>query len=169
MIQQPDNVPNTPMLRWVSWIRLFDLKTKHIPALSFKMEDTLSRAPPIDTGHADPAHNTKQFLDAFKAFPITHNGRYDGFVTCKSICTSAVRVHIHGFWTLEFDGITYTAVPNDDDHNLTLLPAMVGHQFGTQDQDNGLYRLELRLFLSNGKFPDCLLTNTDHLAFQCRT
>lgn len=68
MLQQPDDVPNAPMLRWVSWIRLFDFETKHVPATSFKMEDALSRAPPIDTGHPDPAHDAEEFLDAFEAF-----------------------------------------------------------------------------------------------------
>ncbi len=70
MLRQPDDVPNAPMLRWVSWIRLFDFETKHVPASSFKMEDALSRAPPVDTGLPDPSDDVDEFLDAFEAFPL---------------------------------------------------------------------------------------------------
>lgn len=77
--------------------------------------------------------------------------------------------HIDDSWALEFDAVTSTAVPNDIDNNLSLLPATVGHQFGTRDQDDGQYWLELRLFLASGTFPNCLLTDPDRLAFLRRS
>ena len=65
MIKKPDDVPNAPMLRWVSWLLLFDFETKHVPATAMKMEDALSRAPPIDTGLPDPSDDVDDFLDRY--------------------------------------------------------------------------------------------------------
>ncbi|KAJ3884043.1 hypothetical protein GG344DRAFT_14882, partial [Lentinula edodes] len=43
MLKTVDDVPNAPVLRWISWIRLFDFEMKHVPATAFKLEDGLSR------------------------------------------------------------------------------------------------------------------------------
>ena len=66
MIRQPDDVPNAPILRWVSWIRLFDFEPNHVPATSFKVEDGLSRrgAAPEDQKYEDPV-GPDEFLEAF--------------------------------------------------------------------------------------------------------
>ncbi|KAJ3870980.1 hypothetical protein F5051DRAFT_290927, partial [Lentinula edodes] len=46
MLKTVDDVPNAPVLRWISWIRLFDFEMKHVPATAFKLEDGLSRRKP---------------------------------------------------------------------------------------------------------------------------
>ena len=56
MLREPDDVPNTPLLRWVAWCRLFDFEPHHVPASQFKVEDALSRRPaaPEDVEYENP-------------------------------------------------------------------------------------------------------------------
>ena len=42
MMEMPD-IPNAPMTRWISFIRLFDFEIKHVPANRFMAPDGLSR------------------------------------------------------------------------------------------------------------------------------
>ncbi len=66
MLRHPDDVPNAPMLRWVSWIMLFDFETKHVPASAFKIEDALSRSPQIPSNYPNAADHAEEFLDAYE-------------------------------------------------------------------------------------------------------
>ncbi|KAJ3717896.1 hypothetical protein C8R42DRAFT_551721, partial [Lentinula raphanica] len=43
MLNQPNDIPNAPMLRWIPWIRLFDMEFLHVPRASMKFKDALSR------------------------------------------------------------------------------------------------------------------------------
>lgn len=65
MLKTVDDVPNAPVLRWISWIRLFDFETKHVPAPQFKLEDGLSRRKPSPTDQPYDDHDPEEFLDAY--------------------------------------------------------------------------------------------------------
>lgn len=43
----------------------FNFETRHVPATAFKIEDALSRAPDINTGHENPADDVNAFLDVY--------------------------------------------------------------------------------------------------------
>ena len=65
MLLEPDDVPNAPLLRWVSWCRLFDFETNHVPATQFRVEDALSRRPPApeDSKYTEP--DTEDFSESY--------------------------------------------------------------------------------------------------------
>jgi hypothetical protein len=65
MLRRYDDVPNAPILRWISWIQLFDFEPHHVPATSFKAEDALSRKPPAPSDSTDQEDNSEDFLDAY--------------------------------------------------------------------------------------------------------
>lgn len=65
MLKSVDDVPNAPILRWISWIRLFDFETKHVPALAFKVEDGLSRRKPSPKDQPYDDIYPEEFLDAY--------------------------------------------------------------------------------------------------------
>uniref|UniRef100_A0A0W0FG47 Putative polyprotein n=1 Tax=Moniliophthora roreri TaxID=221103 RepID=A0A0W0FG47_MONRR len=65
MLKLPDDVPNTPILRWISWIRLFDFELRHVPANSHQLEDSLSRRPPAPGDRQKEAEDQEKFLDVF--------------------------------------------------------------------------------------------------------
>ncbi|KAF7334396.1 Retrovirus-related Pol polyprotein from transposon 17.6 [Mycena venus] len=65
MLQEPDDVPNTPLLCWVSWIRLFDFEPNHVRAESFKIEDALSRRPKVESDYPYDMQDPEEFLDAY--------------------------------------------------------------------------------------------------------
>ncbi|GLB42560.1 putative transposition, RNA-mediated [Lyophyllum shimeji] len=62
MIKNPD-LPNAPMTRWVSYLSLFDFTINHVPALSHKAADGLSRRKrsPDDSDDED----AEKYLDSF--------------------------------------------------------------------------------------------------------
>lgn len=65
MLRSVDDVPNAPILRWISWIRLFDFKTKHVPATALKLEDGLSRRKPSPQDQPYDEIDMEEFLKAY--------------------------------------------------------------------------------------------------------
>lgn len=65
MLKTVDDVPNAPVLWWISWIRLFDFETKHIPAPQFKLEDGLSRRKPSPNNQPYDDFDPEEFLDTY--------------------------------------------------------------------------------------------------------
>ena len=76
MIKNPDDLPNAPMLRWVSYIKMFDFEHKHVPAQKMKLEDGLSRRgeAPEDCMH-DFDVGEEEYLEAFlnRAYGCSEN------------------------------------------------------------------------------------------------
>ncbi|PIL30703.1 hypothetical protein GSI_06871 [Ganoderma sinense ZZ0214-1] len=99
MLRKPDDVPNAPMLRWVSWLLLFDFEIKHVPAASMKMEDALSRAPQIDTGLSDPSEDVDEFLEAYDLHAaVPRTGRSPAmFSSARSMLRSLQLTHSNPF------------------------------------------------------------------------
>jgi hypothetical protein len=65
MIKLPDDVPNVPLLRWVSWIMLFNFEMKHVRVDSFKVEDALSQCPQAPTDLSYNNMDPEDFLDTY--------------------------------------------------------------------------------------------------------
>jgi hypothetical protein len=75
MIREPDDLPNAPLLRWVSWIRLFDFEPNHVRAESFKVEDALSRRPPSKNDGENIYEDHEEFLEAY--LDIIYSGAHN--------------------------------------------------------------------------------------------
>ncbi|KAJ3963425.1 hypothetical protein EV361DRAFT_957065 [Lentinula raphanica] len=65
MLRSVDDVPNAPILRWISWIRLFDFELNHVPADQFKAEDGLSRRRPSPEDEPYDDVTVDEFLEAY--------------------------------------------------------------------------------------------------------
>ncbi len=65
MIRDPDDVPNAPMLRWVSWMRLFNFYMHHVPATAHKAEDGMSRRRHVPGEEIEGEEVQEEFLEAF--------------------------------------------------------------------------------------------------------
>ncbi|OBZ70423.1 Transposon Tf2-9 polyprotein [Grifola frondosa] len=65
MISSPD-LPNAPMTRWVSYLRLFDFYVNHVPATAHQASDGLSRRPPAsdDSDESDGEEYLERVLAA---------------------------------------------------------------------------------------------------------
>ncbi|KAF9256500.1 hypothetical protein L218DRAFT_881567, partial [Marasmius fiardii PR-910] len=61
----PDDVPNAPMLCWVSWIHLFNFTLNHVSADKHRVEDALSRWPPTSSDEGQHNGQIEDFIDSF--------------------------------------------------------------------------------------------------------
>jgi len=90
--QQPNDLPNAMMTRWLAYIRLFDFHVKHIPGNKNGAADALSRRgagpadPPEDENDADDYFDAKLYsmrasygnAPAHTARIYLHEAEYDG-------------------------------------------------------------------------------------------
>ena len=65
MLQEPNDVPNAPLLRWVAWCQLFNFEPNHVSATQFKVEDALSRRPPAPEDGKFMEPDTDDFAESY--------------------------------------------------------------------------------------------------------
>ena len=65
MLQEPNDVPNALLLRWVAWCRLFNFEPNHVSATQFKVEDALSRHPPAPEDGKFTEPDTDDFAKSY--------------------------------------------------------------------------------------------------------
>ena len=78
--QPPNDLPNAMMTRWLSYIRLFDFDTKHVPGVKNGAADALSRR-----GLAEGEEQSDDDVDVFfetKLYPIDAGLGSDGGYAC---------------------------------------------------------------------------------------
>ena len=70
MVKQPD-LPNAPMMRWISYIALFDYVMHHVPSQSHAAEDGLSRCKhvPEDSEEEDAEEYLDRFMGSMQFSP----------------------------------------------------------------------------------------------------
>jgi hypothetical protein len=67
MLQQPNDLPNVPMMQCISFICLFDMEFHHVPRSLMKLEDTFSCGPHIGTSHLNESEDVEEFLDHWES------------------------------------------------------------------------------------------------------
>ncbi|THU84066.1 hypothetical protein K435DRAFT_870657 [Dendrothele bispora CBS 962.96] len=65
MLKELDDVPNTPILHWISWIKLFNFESHHVPTESHKAEDGLLRRPKAPHEVEETVEEQEKFLEGF--------------------------------------------------------------------------------------------------------
>ena len=85
MIKEPD-LPNAPMTRWITYLRLFSFQLRHVPAEKGKGQDGMSRRGWAE-GDSDES-DAEEYLDKFFGF---HGGAYN----CSQSPTEFVRASLH--------------------------------------------------------------------------
>ncbi|KAJ7926397.1 ATPase family associated with various cellular activities-domain-containing protein [Mycena leptocephala] len=171
---QSDDVPNAPLLRWVSWIRLFDFEPNHIRAESFKIEDVLSRRPKVESDLPYDTQDPEEFLDAYL------DAIYGGICNAppEATATSAAKFLFDSLRAkysndaLCFAKDTLRRLPEFHVWNTTLMCTeeflfanelftfefegqyyTQSHKHGKRDRDGPKFFKELRDFFSTGIYP----------------
>jgi hypothetical protein len=139
MLRQPNDLPNAPMMRWISFIRLYDMEFLHVPGSSMKMEDAFSRGPFIDTGRPEEAEDAESFLDQWETganIKFLLNCAYERL-------HSPYAVHARPSLPISLPRVPtvapWTSVPRTKDDAFSLL----GHRLSTSCDSDHIYSNEL--------------------------
>src|SRR5258708_17446296 len=74
MMKSPD-LPNTAMMRWITYIQLFTFEVNHTPGMAHCVPDGLSHRPCAadDSDYSDGEVDIKDGIKLVKALPVTVN------------------------------------------------------------------------------------------------